>query len=1053
VSAGGGALVGLVLFLTPTLLWGQPPEVGDSGKKGLTLTAEPESIPADGQHSSRIVATVESGTDTVLKGIVEFSTTAGRLINTTVALDEKSQAQTFLVSATEPATATVTACFGDRKARVRVIFECSEGGVTAQQMFGAPAVWLSAHWHPVAGQPGYNCVGGGATLSGGPVELIFNATWQNFPIIWVGVNSMQLAENAGHPAQFYDLGYSGRPPGYCGQCSPPPPGQGTQSMIVAASPPPHPLHNSEYTLTVGYTYQVAPMPFQYVTDQIQMVVSFDNLVVTAASQQPVLLWNPAEPDPNPRTVNYTLAVLQQETVQTHLTVYDLAGNEVRSETFFGLEAPSAQLWTWAGTNGMGQPVPKGVYPYVVGAMSNLPGTQDQDKSSHLALLPGEDQGQPVTEAEYLGFDAQAETQDFLIRYGLQCQSVRTDNDGDGRWDEDPVDGQDNDGDQLVDEDPQEPADATQGELVVFDPDLETWSADLNTLECQQKGHAAHDGLHATLGGVQHAVRLKVPTALMGKTGNYHFVVRARDAHGHLERSHQNKWARECGQTLDVRVRSVKWDTFPGNVPLDDNPGNGTNGTDTGQRIFPGKAAPNDLQPEDRRRAQVIAELAPPLEHFPVKLCSYDVDDPSSNTDPVDDEETQWPQTENDDNRSHPNSGIPTRGRFVDTGTPNTEADTDNQGKATATFEVTMQPGDNFRVVATGKDNDLAPVAPKPDDRDAQNAPQARVFLREMEGGQVVGEGEPVLDDETTLATVKVTPVLTVWRKLHVEVDSMGTVAGNVIRGELGVVEQVEGHPELSECTIHQLLARFEDNRFKGGILQAGGQDFSVVANDCGSDPFHVTVENAPGNVAPGEGDEFTLVDDDHWQDLSLDPQENPDTPMPDTPELAAAMAEAYVLIHPDDIVQDNTLVPFSRNVSEPDLEQTDWDTEEHNATNYWVAYLLGSFQGTRKEDCDPNEEGDPGAGVELGRTGSQQGADGPVVVGESFIYLETIWDLAHYDGGYTAHAKELDTVVHEVGHAVAQSMVEPPTAWPGRPARYTEEYVDLIRDTPRPASH
>jgi len=140
-------------------------------------------------------------------------------------------------------------------------------------------------------------------------------------------------------------------------------------------------------------------------------------------------------------------------------------------------------------------------------------------------------------------------------------------------------------------------------------------------------------------------------------------------------------------------------------------------------------------------------------------------------------------------------------------------------------------------------------------------------------------------------------------------------------------------------------------------------------------------------------------------------------------------------------------------VSEPDLEQTDWDTEEHNATNYWVAYLLGSFQGTRKEDCDPNEEGDPGAGVELGRTGSQQGADGPVVVGESSIYLETIWDLAHYDGGYTAHAKELDTVVHEVGHAVAQSMVEPPTAWPGRPARYTEEYVDLIRDTPRPASH
>jgi hypothetical protein len=44
------------------------------------------------------------------------------------------------------------------------------------------------------------------------------------------------------------------------------------------------------------------------------------------------------------------------------------------------------------------------------------------------------------------------------------------------------------------------------------------------------------------------VVVKVPAGFMEKAGTYHFVLRAKDAHGHLEKAHREKWALERNQT-------------------------------------------------------------------------------------------------------------------------------------------------------------------------------------------------------------------------------------------------------------------------------------------------------------------------------------------------------------------------------------------------------------------------------------------------------------------------------------------------------------------------
>ncbi len=143
----------------------------------------------------------------------------------------------------------------------------------------------------------------------------------------------------------------------------------------------------------------------------------------------------------------------------------------------------------------------------------------------------------------------------------------------------------------------------------------------------------------------------------------------------------------------------------------------------GLKIFPGKTSPKDTI---RNVVRLRARVTPALKGLKVFFKVFDVDDPSDSTviDPNGDE--------GDDNFGSPKTG----GLYAeDNGL------TDNKGDATAVFATTMQPGDNFRAVATVINDTTG---------DYDNA---KVLAMDP-------KNEPV------------TQTLTVWRRIYYELDRM-----------------------------------------------------------------------------------------------------------------------------------------------------------------------------------------------------------------------------------------------------------------------------------------
>ncbi len=124
------------------------------------------------------------------------------------------------------------------------------------------------------------------------------------------------------------------------------------------------------------------------------------------------------------------------------------------------------------------------------------------------------------------------------------------------------------------------------------------------------------------------------------------------------------------------------------------------------------------------------------------------------------------------------------------------------------------------------------------------------------------------------------------------------------------------------------------------------------------------------------------------------------------------------------------------------LAAQDWDSSTQNAAAFWVAYVLGAFQGESPEDSDPDTE-EPTEG----ETGTARGG--------SLIYLEVNKDFARQPPPSDPTVEEQDTVVHEVGHAVGRSISESPPVTryaQGTPSRYTEWYLMCIRSAVKPWS-
>jgi hypothetical protein len=128
------------------------------------------------------------------------------------------------------------------------------------------------------------------------------------------------------------------------------------------------------------------------------------------------------------------------------------------------------------------------------------------------------------------------------------------------------------------------------------------------------------------------------------------------------------------------IQKVEWEAL--DSPLDNNPNAGG-----GKRIFPDWPAPSPTpSPEDKyQRVKVKATTYPTVADRTIYFYNIDVDDPSADIVPVDSEDSSR------DNRSSPREGTIEGDQY---------ATTNGSGVAERTFIVTLQPGGNFRIVAS-----------------------------------------------------------------------------------------------------------------------------------------------------------------------------------------------------------------------------------------------------------------------------------------------------------------------------------------------------------------
>jgi hypothetical protein len=200
-----------------------------------------------------------------------------------------------------------------------------------------------------------------------------------------------------------------------------------------------------------------------------------------------------------------------------------------------------------------------------------------------------------------------------------------------------------------------------------------------------------------------------------------------------------------------KVESVEWETHEENTPLDTCPQNG------GKRIFPDRQTPDDNNASVRRKVTVKARITPALENQTVYFRAFDADDPSSDESPVDGNDASGPAGGDNKGAGHALSAA--------------SAQTDASGCASVEFTVSMQPGDNFKMFASLDGPALNSLTQ--DEADAGSAPSG-ITQSEM---------------------------LTVWRRLWLERDSMGPipekerwVAGYVNPDSVETVTDVNGVP-------------------------------------------------------------------------------------------------------------------------------------------------------------------------------------------------------------------------------------------------------------------
>jgi hypothetical protein len=410
------------------------------------------------------------------------------------------------------------------------------------------------------------------------------------------------------------------------------------------------------------------------------------------------------------------------------------------------------------------------------------------------------------------------------------------------------------------------------------------------------------------------------------------------------------------------VTSVEFESI--NSPIDDNP----DYAGGGERIFPDAQVPKDTT--DRSGVNVVVHGEP---NCKINLLSLDVDD-STNDPTIDANGLDG----NDNANGQGDCGIWAGGGCE------TSVTIGPDGTGRSQFRVTNVPGANFVIVA---------------DQDVEK-------LRAV---TTSGTKVTAADGKDVPANAR-TPMLTVWRRLHIERDAMGPVVGNHASGK---ILSVKADPQCDPgapigIQVDTVLSSHPNliDRFQFGRLVAGGQSIRVAGNLRQA----ICVSGNLAALRNLQGQPFVLYDDDDFNvnDGSMlhgdegEPLRFPSTALLQDSDVQRDNVLAVAYIRPTYDIGGGT-APFALNVTDRNNLDPYFSAFDNVATtmdpDFWTLYLLGAYQGTEDASFDP-DGGEAGRGIS-----DRNGGTG------SLIFLETITDV---DG--LVVGTEAEIVAHEIGH-------------------------------------
>lgn len=426
----------------------------------------------------------------------------------------------------------------------------------------------------------------------------------------------------------------------------------------------------------------------------------------------------------------------------------------------------------------------------------------------------------------------------------------------------------------------------------------------------------------------------------------------------------------------------------------------------GKRIFPDWKKKND----NTQRNRVYVKVKVGMPNIRVHLKAFDVDDPSDDL-TIDPNDQPGLKSGQDNLEFDGITHSPKPPYFIANGSETIVCTTDAEGVAKfngglPVMEVTMQPGDNFRVAAALMDG---------------NGLSSLQVMDKNAAGYIAGD----TDQQPSGFSGVASPMLTTWRKLHIEVDTMTKWQGNKPSPDrttaTGTSWAADG-TRRSTLTLSAALPQGADF-YAGGFIKSGAVQFDIAGNTTTT----ITILHPGGATPPTEaelnsfiGQQFEVHDDDDRGAgntlLDLLTQANVISA-----DVKKAHAPAYIEIeevpHSPEF-NDNPTIPFELNAGtlyNPFTSLNDsQDMSGADREEYWYTLLVVAYQYTEGKDNDP-------LGEDLIRG---------LTVGHSFIwpnfstvYMEAIRELTSLEAPFGSDitaplARDFHRVVsHELGHA------------------------------------